>query len=207
MASDAQVQETGFGYDPVDQALSFVLNIPRDEEEAVRLIRRRPDAAPQPNGLLSISVPQSHWNMVESRLRVHFNQRLRSSDKPQGVWRFGDNLLSHELGRELAVLFYAIESVDLEHVLRAYGNWRRLTSEERQWLYNRVANAAPQSDPEVGWRRAIQIALLEERAPEASMQPASNPTDALRANLPRERESAAVRRRKDLERAGQLRLL
>lgn len=206
MTSNAD--ETGFGYDPIEHTLSFVLNIPRDEEASVRLLDHRGvgkgDAGA---GQLYASIPQSHWNLVESRLRVYFNDRLRSVDRPPGIWRFGANRLSEELGRELAVLLWGLEPVEAEQVSRVYTNWRRLAPEERQWLYGRVAKAPPQTDPDIGWRRAVQIALLEEPAPGPAQQrvnPADEPTAT---SLPPVRDSASTRRRKNLERSGQLRLL
>ena len=61
--------------------------------------------------------------------------------------------------------------------------------------------------PEVGWRRAVQIALLEEARPEAPLRHEITDGQQAVAALPPEPESTATRRRKEKERAGQLRLL
>src|SRR5689334_16785234 len=125
MASSADSVDTGFGYDPIEHTLSFVLQIPRDEDTPVRLLDFRgagEDGAAA--GKQHAAIPQSHWNLVESRLRVYFNQRLTHWQLPTGIWKFGENRISEHLGSELAVLLWGLEAVAEEQVLRVFGNWR-----------------------------------------------------------------------------------
>ena len=206
--SNADAGDNGFGYDPIEQTLSFVLHIPRGDEAPVRLLDHRGDGRGDvAAGQQYVAIPQSHWNLVESRLRVYLNQRLRSGDLQAGVWRFGENRLPESFGKEIAILLWSLESAAVEQVSRIYANWRRLAPEERQWLYGRVAVAPHQTDPDVGWRRAVQIALLEEPDPGIAQHRANSEGEHAGPGLPPGRDSASTRRRKNLERAGQLRLL
>lgn len=72
----------------------------------------------------------------------------------------GGNRLSPLVGRELALLLWALQEkgsdVQLEAILHG---WRELAREERWWLYAKAA--APGQQTGSGWRRALFHALSE----------------------------------------------
>ncbi len=74
--------------------------------------------------------------------------------------KLGANRLGILLGREIAVLFWALnedsENLRVDRIL--YG-WRELAREERWWLYTKAT--APGQHTGLGWRRAIFLALSE----------------------------------------------
>ena len=181
--TDTETAPQGFGYDPIDISPYFLLTIPREETGQVSLYRcsDRPqlqseshsdsdsdsscngseddredtedeDDVPTPHA----QAPVSHWNLVESRLRTYFNQRLRKVQLPTGFWRYGENPLADHFGRELAILLWALSAAEESETTLIYTNWRKLQPEERRWLYARVVSAGrplqisepdPEADP------------------------------------------------------------
>ena len=74
--------------------------------------------------------------------------------------KLGVNRLGILLGRELAVLFWALNEDSEElRVERIFYGWRELAREERWWLYTKAT--APGQHRGLGWRRAIFLALSE----------------------------------------------
>jgi hypothetical protein len=85
----------------------------------------------------------------------------------------GSNRLSPLLGRELAVLLWALmEDGANEHVEAILHGWRELAREERWWLF--VKGSAPKQRTGLGWRRALYHGLSEptdSRAATANLAP------------------------------------
>ena len=74
----------------------------------------------------------------------------------------GINRVERLLGRELCVLAWAVENAPRELLPNAVRNWVTLRPEERWWLFSMAgALTGTSTDVDVGWRKAIRIALTE----------------------------------------------
>ena len=99
--------------------------------------------------------------------------------------KVGSNRLSPLLGRELAVLLWALmEDGAKEHVEAILHGWRELAREERWWLF--VKGSAPKQRTGLGWRRALYHGLAE---PADSRAAKANP--ALKKRLQHPSSAAA----------------
>ena len=185
MAIERTKSETlGFGFTPsVRASHHFVVTIPRSEEGAILItehfvygeiweeIAQRarnsgeeepltiPIREPQPK----VEVSRHKWQFIAEEVRAEFNRQLRTAGMKASAWKFGANLLSPHLGKELTVLLWAIEDADPSFVPNAFANWSGLAPEERWWLYTTI-NAATGHITEGhgrGWRKAIGIAFTE----------------------------------------------
>jgi hypothetical protein len=74
--------------------------------------------------------------------------------------KIGTNRLSPMLGRELAVLLWALmEEGATDHIEAILQGWRELAREERWWLFSKASSLSQKAG--VGWRRALFYALSE----------------------------------------------
>ena len=102
------------------------------------------------------------WLQVADDAQRHFNERLREKRLPVGRWTSGPNKVERLLGRELLVLAWAIERAEPERIPDALRSWLVLKPEERWWLYAVTAATTGSADQaEIGWRKALRIALTE----------------------------------------------
>ena len=114
-------------------------------------------------------IPVALWRKVSVRavreLAVGMGKTERLRKAP--MLRIGRNRLSPLLGRELAVLLWALMEDDTqEHVEAILHGWRELAREERWWLF--IKGAAPGQGTGLGWRRALYHGLSEPVASRAS---------------------------------------
>lgn len=107
-------------------------------------------------------IPAVVWNDVSSRVVRELaagmgeNERLKKAP----TLKNGTNRLSPFIGRELAVLLWALmEVADDGNIEAILHGWRELAREERWWLYTK--GAAPGQRTGAGWRRALFHALSE----------------------------------------------
>ena len=107
-------------------------------------------------------IPALVWNLVCERaireLAAGMGDTERTKKSPN--LKIGSNRLSPLIGRELAVLLWALMEVaqdgNVEAILHG---WRELAREERWWLY--AKGAAPGQKTGSGWRLALFHALSE----------------------------------------------
>jgi hypothetical protein len=119
------------------------------------------------------AIPAALWRKVSGRaareLASGMGETERTSSAPQ--LKTGINRLSPLLGRELAVLLWALMEKGAEARLEAIlHGWRELAREERWWLYAKASAAGQHTG--TGWRRALFHALSEAgdtRAEEAGL--------------------------------------
>lgn len=114
---------------------------------------------------------RAQWNAIADLVAVTFNDQERRLPgmMPGRFPKAGDAALDVDnLGRELLVLCWAVETLDpaqgkLFDLVR--GNWLRLDPVERWWLHNQTVavNGSPQ-DAGHGWRAALMHALTADRA-------------------------------------------
>lgn len=114
---------------------------------------------------------RSAWSAIAEPLKRSFNERLREKRLAAGRWQVGANKVERLLGKELLVLAWAVEAAEPTMIPNAVRNWQGLRPEERWWLYTMAAAATGRADDtEIGWRKAIRIALTENPTDEAEQR-------------------------------------
>ena len=108
------------------------------------------------------AIPASLWRKVSIRavreLAAGMGESERTKKTP--TLMTGTNRLSPLVGRELAVLLWALIEDDAgERIEPILHGWRELAREERWWLFARAS--APGQRKGAGWRRALFDALSE----------------------------------------------
>lgn len=158
-----QPKTYGFGYDPADSLQQFVLLF--DSDGSTRLeewfdgdkggVRRAPD--------LKATISSYIWAVIAAPVAEEFNRRLRREGHKPAQWETNGTSLAPYFGKELALLFWAVEGADPADLGAMIANWQGLAPEERWWLYSTI-NATSQSADhrqDRGWRKAIKIAFAE----------------------------------------------
>lgn len=108
------------------------------------------------------AVPVYRWRKVSVRAVRELVSGMGDTERSRKMpkLKIGINRLSPLLGRELAVLLWALmeegAEAQLESILHG---WRELAREERWWLFSKASS--PGQKTGVGWRRALFYALSE----------------------------------------------
>lgn len=133
------------------------------------------------------------WRKISIRVVRELAQGMDEAERRKAAPSFktGANRLSPLVGRELALLLWALQEQGAEEQREAIVHgWRELAREERWWLYAKAA--APGQKAGTGWRRGLFHALSEalgcrpQTAPleeKKSHQKASRPRRAARSRL------------------------
>ncbi len=154
---------SGFGFPDGGNSHHFVVVIPEQFQDPVRIVEYYGDLAPP--GFEQIE--RCHlawvlWEAISDELRSAFNQRLKAEGHSTSQWHVGTNCVQLLLGKELLVLAWAVELTDCAHIAAALQNWHRLRPEERWWLCTMTAAATGSvRDVGGGWRKALYYALVE----------------------------------------------
>lgn len=141
---------------------SFEFHIDGAAGETCRLVSVvQTERGPRRTALAEIS--GTTWRKISARVVRELAQAMNESEiesKKAPSLKSGANRLSPLVGRELALLLWALQEdgalVQLEAMLHG---WRELAREERWWLYAKAA--APGQQLGRGWRRALFHALSE----------------------------------------------
>ncbi|MGH8589654.1 MAG: anti-phage-associated DUF3780 domain-containing protein [Gammaproteobacteria bacterium] len=105
-------------------------------------------------------IARAHWNRIADSVKRVFNERLKANKLPTSRWKPGANKIERLLGKELCVLAWGIEKVELNRAPVTLKNWSGFKPEERWWLFSMTAaSAGTVEDGERGWRRALFHAL------------------------------------------------
>jgi hypothetical protein len=64
------------------------------------------------DGQLKVILPRTKWNAIAEDVRAEFNKRLRGQGVKAGHWKIGSVPVVRQLGKELALLVWAIEDAD-----------------------------------------------------------------------------------------------
>ncbi|MFZ4986292.1 MAG: anti-phage-associated DUF3780 domain-containing protein, partial [Blastocatellia bacterium] len=100
------------------------------------------------------------WTAIRSEVQRAFNARLNGHGLKPSAWKVGDNPVDRLLGKELCVLAWAVEHLEVEKIPVAVRNWLALRPEERWWLFGMTAlSTGGIDDGEKGWRLALRHAL------------------------------------------------
>ncbi len=107
-----------------------------------------------------VLLDRPRWTTIRSEVQRAFNARLNGHGLKPSTWKVGNNLVDRLLGKELCVLAWAVEHMELEKAPVAVRNWLALRPEERWWLFGMTAmSAGCVNDGEKGWRLALRHAL------------------------------------------------
>jgi hypothetical protein len=115
-----------------------------------------------PETVLRCEVTRAVWDEVSPEVRAEFNRRLKQDEKPAGRWGADETQVQRLFGKELLVLLWAVEAIDVkpEEIAVAVRNWLGLKPEERWWLYTMTAAATGLAHQVgMGWRGALRQAL------------------------------------------------
>jgi hypothetical protein len=115
-----------------------------------------------PESVERCRLPRGTWTAIAETAKKAMNERLKEKELPAGRWLVGANKVERLLGKELCLLAWAVERVEVELVPNALRNWQALRPEERWWLFAMVAAGAGTADHgDIGWRKAVRVALTE----------------------------------------------
>jgi hypothetical protein len=86
-----------------------------------------------------VIIERPRWTAISAEVQRTFNARLKGHGVKTAAWKVGDNLVDRLLGKELCVLAWAIEGMDMDNIAIAVRNWLALRPEERWWLFGMTA--------------------------------------------------------------------
>ncbi|WP_347232742.1 anti-phage-associated DUF3780 domain-containing protein [Chloracidobacterium thermophilum] len=119
-----------------------------------------------------VVLDRSRWTAIRAEVQRAFNARLVAHGLRPSAWKVGENPVDRLLGKELCVLTWAVERMNLDRIPVAVRNWVALRPEERWWLFGMTAmGTGGVLDAGKGWRCAgacakdvVQSEILEIRA-------------------------------------------
>lgn len=158
-----QVPHTlGFGVPATSDPHHFKVVIPKSSTGKVRISEHLGlQAANSDNAVIDrVLLDRPRWTAIRAEVQRAFNARLSAHGLRPSAWKVGDNPVDRLLGKELCVLAWAVEQMDLEKIPVAVRNWLALRPEERWWLFGMTAmSTGGLMDAGKGWREALKHAL------------------------------------------------
>jgi hypothetical protein len=161
----------GFGFDPESsphhfavvahtQSVSIFERFELLDDDDSRADQQSTDEA------LKATLTRYLWDRIKEPAAAEFNRRLQADGLSKGTFTSKQTLLAPHFGKELTLLAWAVEDSDNDPTLvpTMTANWNGLAPEERWWFFTTISAAAHGSEApprNVGWRRAIKIALAE----------------------------------------------
>lgn len=107
-----------------------------------------------------VLLERPRWMAIRGEVQRAFNARLKARNLKSASWKVGNNHVDRLLGKELCVLAWAVESMEMENIPVAVRNWLALRPEERWWLFGMTAmSTGGINDSGKGWRLALRHAL------------------------------------------------
>lgn len=171
----------GFGVPDEMDPHHFTVEIPAARNEPVIVTEHyglRGGSQGIPEAVVRCRLPRAAWTTIAEEAKRVLNERLKEKGLSTSRWSTGNNKVERLLGRELCVLAWAVETAQKELVPNAIRNWVALRSDERWWLFSMAAHmTGTVDDLDVGWRKAIRIALTE--------NPTGEEVAAIRAKRPK----------------------
>jgi hypothetical protein len=161
-----------FGFDPAESPYHFVISIDTDAgqisiSERFTWPDEEPNASAENGASAKATLNPDRWRRIATAAAETFNRRLAANKQPPGVWRTsGDTILAPYFGKEITLLFWAVEDADPTLIPNMLANWTGLAPEERWWLYTTINATSRYADfgKDRGWRKAIKIAFAENPA-------------------------------------------
>jgi len=152
----------GFGVPATSDPHHFKVIVPRNNTSAVQVSEYLGlQALSDEHSVLDRAVlDRARWTAIRSEVQRAFNARLSTHNLKPSAWKAGDNLVDRLLGKELCVLVWAVEHMEMEKIPVAVRNWLALRPEERWWLFGMTAmSTGGIGDGDKGWRLALRHAL------------------------------------------------
>ncbi|MDH4571704.1 anti-phage-associated DUF3780 domain-containing protein [Salinicola acroporae] len=107
-----------------------------------------------------VLLERPRWTAIRAEVQRAFNARLKTHNLKASAWKAGENPVDRLLGKELCVLAWAVEGMDMDKIPVAVRNWLALRPEERWWLFGMTAmSTGGVKDGYKGWRLALRHAL------------------------------------------------
>ena len=107
-----------------------------------------------------VLLQRMRWTAIRGEAQRTFNVRLRAHNLNTSSWKVGENPVDRLLGKELCVLAWAVEHMEIGKIPVAVRNWLMLRPEERWWLFGTTAiSSGAVGDGDRGWRLALRYAL------------------------------------------------
>src|SRR5690554_5250842 len=107
-----------------------------------------------------VLLERPRWTAIRAEVQRAFNARLKAHNLKTSAWKVGENPVDRLLGKELCVLAWAVEGMDMDKIPVAVRNWLALRPEERWWLFGMTAmSTGGVKDGYKGWRLALRHAL------------------------------------------------
>ncbi len=157
----------GFGFDPAQSPHHFAVILERGTgsvaiEERFVWGDDHDDEEAAPGASRKAILDPYRWSRVAPTAAEVFNTRLRAAGLSTATWEAESTLAPH-LGKELTLLFWAVEDADPTLLPMMLANWAGLAPEERWWLYTTInaTSGHPDHGRDRGWRKAIKIAFAE----------------------------------------------
>jgi hypothetical protein len=185
----SQLPTLGFGVPATSAPHHFKVIIPRSNTGRVQISEYLglQVAADEHSVIDRVLLDRLRWTAIRAEVQRAFNARLNGRGLKPSAWKVGENPVDRLLGKELCVLAWAVEHMELEKVPVAVRNWLALRPEERWWLFGMTAmSTGGINDADKGWRLALRHALgdvaqSELLQPKARRQRSGDETD--RPNL------------------------
>lgn len=159
----ARAQHTlGFGVPATSDPHHFKVIIPKASTGKVQISEYLGLQASNSDSAVidRVLLDRSRWMAIRAEVQRAFNARLATHGIKPGAWKVGDNLVDRLLGKELCVLSWAVEQMEVEKIPVAVRNWLALRPEERWWLFGMTAmSTGGITDAGKGWRAALSHAL------------------------------------------------
>ena len=160
--STAKQATLGFGVPATTDPHHFKVIIPKANSAKVHIIeylglQAQNEAYSEIDRVL---LDRDRWTAIRAEVQRAFNARLKSYGVNTCSWQVGENMVDRLLGKELCVLAWAVEGMEIDNIPLAVRNWLALRPEERWWLFGMTAKSTGGvDDRDVGWRIALRHAL------------------------------------------------
>ena len=152
----------GFGVPATSDPHHFKIIIPKASSGRIQISEHLGlQATSNDNAVIDrVLLDRPRWAAIRAEMQRAFNARLTAHGIKPGVWKVGDNPVDRLLGKELCVLAWAVEQMEMEKIPVAVRNWLALRPEERWWLFGMTAmSTGGVMDAGKGWREALKHAL------------------------------------------------
>jgi len=152
----------GFGVPATSDPHHFKVIIPKSSTGKVLITEYLglQSAAAEAAVIDRVLLDRPRWTAIRAEVQRAFNARLIAHGLKPSAWKVGENPVDRLLGKELCVLAWAVEQMDVARISIAVRNWLALRPEERWWLFGMTAmSTGGLTDTGRGWRAALQHAL------------------------------------------------
>jgi hypothetical protein len=152
----------GFGVPATSSPHHFKVVIPGNSQARVKITEDLGLQAKTDDSQLidRVVLDRTRWTAIRGEVQRAFNVSLAAHGMKPSAWKVGENLVDRLLGKELCVLAWAVEEMELEKIPVAVRNWLALRQEERWWLFGMTALSTGRiGDAGKGWRAALKHAL------------------------------------------------